>query len=159
MRSAGTVHTLAARSTSSHRVLVFPGTRRRFAHLPDDGRLIIVTLATGTCSTNTRITDAVVSINQRMDDGFENMNRRIDDTNKRIASTTAARSASASCPPSSALSLGLGRALGVAGHRHVSSGAHVRGEGLQALAHHSPCHGIVKSDTSFRCRLFGSNSR
>ena len=45
---------------------------------------IIVTLATGTCSTNTRITDAVVSINQRMDDGFENMNRRIDDTNKRI---------------------------------------------------------------------------
>ncbi len=45
---------------------------------------IIVTLATGTCSTNTRITDAVVSINQRMDDGFQNMNRRIDDTNKRI---------------------------------------------------------------------------
>ncbi len=45
---------------------------------------IIVTLATGTCSTNTRITDAVVSINQRMDVGFENMNRRIDDTNKRI---------------------------------------------------------------------------
>ena len=59
---------------------------------------IIVTLATGTCSTNTRITDAVVSINQRMedavvsinqrmDDGFQNMNRRIDDTNKRIDDT------------------------------------------------------------------------
>ena len=45
---------------------------------------IIVTIATGTCSTNTRITDAVVSINQRMADGFENMNRRIDDTNDRI---------------------------------------------------------------------------
>ena len=45
---------------------------------------IIVTLATGTCSTNTRITDAVVSINQRMDDGFENMNRRFDDMNRRF---------------------------------------------------------------------------
>ena len=48
---------------------------------------IIVTLATGTCSTNTRITDAVVSINQRMDDGFENVNRRADDTNRRIDDT------------------------------------------------------------------------
>ena len=45
---------------------------------------IIVTIATGTCSTNTRITDAVVSINQRMDDGFDNVNRRIDDTNRRM---------------------------------------------------------------------------
>ena len=45
---------------------------------------IIVTLATGTCSTNTRITDAVVSINQRMDDGFENVNRRFDDMNLRF---------------------------------------------------------------------------
>ena len=48
---------------------------------------IIVTLTTGTCSTNTRITDAVVSINQRIDDGFQNMNRRIEDTNKRINDT------------------------------------------------------------------------
>ncbi len=39
---------------------------------------IIVTSATGTCSTNTRITDAVVSIKQQLDDGFHRTNQLLD---------------------------------------------------------------------------------
>ena len=52
---------------------------------------IVVTLALGTCSTNSRIgdinrrmDDGFNNLQQRMENGFDNVNQRIDDTNRRM---------------------------------------------------------------------------